>query len=452
MAVKTKAELQAEIDQKLADNVQGDISAQDVREVATDLTDSASFGAFELGPEQNTFVAADRAAAEAVRDTYEIANQDWLALYNSNRANNIGLAEDVKGPYFAFQRRNVDGDDWEDVTGVVRGGQGSRTDFLTAVPADTDGDDGDTALVRLSSIVVHAFEKVAGAWVRQWAFSGGDSVLLASGAAVPDRLPAADPTGRYIRKTGISAYAPVLIEDIDHANATRATPQSPLEVNSLAAFRGGLFGTTQNSRANALNAFALSYTFSVEVYVWFAIRPTDAPGLEITEVSQGGVDVPIVYQGEADYLDFSGVSYRLYRTVSTYTQAQIDADTYELTVIKDPAAPETFNRYAVVTASDTPTEADFLSTGAKSSQTIRVLIPNVGWGTGRGYLHFALPATQDAPTIAGQAGGINLIDDFTVRSTVAAITINGDSMRTISSKDEVFQMTDAFNLFPWIVR
>ena len=141
--------------------------------------------------------------------------------------------------------------------------------------------------------------------------------------------------------------------------------------------------------------------------MWFAIEAADAPGLQITSVSQGGADVPVVYQGEADYLDY-GQGWHTCCTVTTgtYTQAEIDAAPYELTVIKkDLRSPNTWNRYAVVTANDTPTAADFLSDNATSSETIRILIPNEGWGTGRGYLHFALPATQDAPTIAGQPGG-----------------------------------------------
>ena len=324
--------------------------------------------------------------------------------------------------------------------------------FTTTVPDVATGIDDDVALVRKSSLVVHAYQKSGGAWTRIWAFSGGDAVLLASGAAIPDRTPAADPAGRYIRKAGISAYAPVLSEDIDHANPQRATPQSPRVIDTLAEFRGGNSGTIQNSRANVLTPFALSYTYSVEVYVWFAIRPTDAPGLEITSVSQGGVDVPVVYQGEADYLDFSGVFYRLYRTVGTYTQAEIDAEPFELAVAKDAAYPATFNRYAVVTQNETPTAADFLSANARNSASIRVLIPDAGWTDGRGYLHFALPADQAAPTIAGQAGGINLIDDFAIRSTVNTIDINGDDMRTLSSDAMVFQMADQYSLFPWIIR
>ena len=445
MAVRTKAELQAEIDQRLADNVTEDVLPADVREISTDIVDSASFGAFSLGPEQNTFIAANRAAAESARDTYANANADWLAAYDTNRENKIGLAEDEAGPYYAFQRRNLAGDGWEDVTGVVRGA-GSATSYLTAVPSNGIGDDGDTALVRLSSIVVHAYQKAAGVWVRQWAFYGGEAVFLSSGAAVPNRRPATDPTSRYLRKSGVSGYAPVLAADIDHANPTG----SPLTIDSVADFRGGVFGTIQNSRENELTPFALSYTFSIPVYVWVAIEV--AEGLQITAVSQNGADVPVVYQGEADYLDYGQRSYMLYRTTGTYTQTEIDAAPYELTVIKNPASPNTWNRYAVVTANDTPTAADFLSDNATSSETIRILIPNEGWGTGRGYLHFALPATQDAPTIAGQPGGINLIADFAVRSTGNTIEINGDTMRTLSSEVEVFQMTDAFSLFPWIVR
>ena len=327
---------------------------------------------------------------------------------------------------------------------------------LTSIPSNAVGRNGDVALVRVSSLVVHAYEKKEGAWDRQWAFSGGDSVLLASGAAIPDRVPATEPDGSYVRKSGISGYAPVLREDIDHANALRATPQSPPEVNSLADFRGGLFFTTQNSRTNTLTPFALSYTFSVEVYVWFAIRPTDAPGLEIVSVSQGGVDVPVVDQGAADYLDFSGVSWQLHRTVGTYTQAEVDADPYVLTVRKDPAAPATWNRYAIVTQNAVPVASDFADASARTSETIQVLIPNTGWGDDRrGYLHFALPADQDAPTIAGQPGGINLIDDFVVRSTANTDhDINGDDdAHTCRANSMVFEMADQlFSLSPWIVR
>ena len=148
--------------------------------------------------------------------------------------------------------------------------------------------------------------------------------------------------------------------------------------------------------------------------------------------------------GEDDYL--------IYRTVNTYTQPQVDSADYELTIEKDSAFPNTWNRYAVVSANPVPTEADFLSDVATVSQSTRIFIPNSGWTDGQGHLHFALPASQAAPTIAGLTGGTNLIADFAVRSVDAGITINGDDMRTLSSESPAFQMTDTFDLFPWIVR
>ena len=120
--------------------------------------------------------------------------------------------------------------------------------------------------------------------------------------------------------------------------------------------------------------------------------------------------------------------------------------------MKEATAPSTWNRYAVVTANPVPTAADFLSDDASTSASISILIPNAGWASGRGYLHFALPADQDAPTVAGLPGGINLIDDFTIRSSANTVTLNGDTMRTLSSDAEVFQMTDLYGLFAWIVR
>ena len=76
-------------------------------------------------------------------------------------------------------------------------------------------------------------------------------------------------------------------------------------------------------------------------------------------------------------------------------------------------------------------------------------MPTAGYVNGRGYLHFAHPATQDAATVVGLPGGTNLIDDFDVRSTAQALTINGDSMRTLSSEQEVF---DAIRGDYWILR
>ena len=51
----------------------------------------ASAGATTLGPEENTFIGVDRAAAEAGRDQYEMANPDWLAVYDRDPSKHIQL-------------------------------------------------------------------------------------------------------------------------------------------------------------------------------------------------------------------------------------------------------------------------------------------------------------------------------------------------------------------------
>ena len=320
----------------------------------------------------------------------------------------------------------------------------NRAYWLVDVPLATLGIDGDVALVRVSSLVVRAYTKVAGVWVRDWNFSGGDSVLLASGAVIPDRHPAADPDGTgFIRFIGISGYAPVTDADVDHAD-----PSANM-VTRLDQMRGGNRGTSTLGRSSTLPSPS-SFGYTIEVYLWFGIEKSAALGLMIAGVSRGSVNIPIVAQGDVVR---SGTEILAYRTVGTYTQAEVDADAYVLDIRKDPAAPSTWNRYAVVTQNQEPTAPDFLNATARTSESIRVLIPNTGWGDDRrAYLHFALPIAQDAPTIAGQVGGINLIDDFVVRSTANKITINGDDMRTLSSDAPVFQMTDQFSLFPWLVR
>ena len=44
-----------------------------------------------LGPEENEFAGADRAAAEMARDAYAMANPVWLAQYDANPDNQIEL-------------------------------------------------------------------------------------------------------------------------------------------------------------------------------------------------------------------------------------------------------------------------------------------------------------------------------------------------------------------------
>ena len=69
---------------------------------------SASYG---LGPPTNTF------SSNAARDTYAAANAAWLAQYNENRFFWIRSGT-------VIQRRNADGDGWENVTAVVQGRRG----------------------------------------------------------------------------------------------------------------------------------------------------------------------------------------------------------------------------------------------------------------------------------------------------------------------------------------
>ena len=319
--------------------------------------------------------------------------------------------------------------------------------FLTAVPANAFGVDGQHALVRVSSIVVHAYKKVSGAWVRLWAFSGGEAVLLAAGLPIlPARQPASDPaTNRYSRWIAISGYAPFTIDDWSKASPPIAT---------VSDMRGGSTGTVNRARANTLSFASrpISFDYSaIEVYLAFYLENNgNAHGLLITSVSQGGVDIPIVAQG---YIDIGNPRYSEYylawHSVGTYTQAQVESGDYELVIEKDPLAPNTYNRYAVVTQNAIPTADDFMGDGARTSPTANIAIPLAGWENGRGYLHFGLPATQPAPTVAGIPGSINLMDDFNIRSTDNTVTINGDTIRTLSSDAKVLQVEDGHL---WTVR
>ena len=76
--------------------------------------------AYGLGPTPNTF------ANTTARDTQASADGDWLAEYNDNRFFWIRTGTNI-------QRRNADGDGWENVTAVVQGRQG---------PPGDDGEDG----------------------------------------------------------------------------------------------------------------------------------------------------------------------------------------------------------------------------------------------------------------------------------------------------------------------
>ena len=88
------------------------------------LAPGGGSGVLGLGPRQNTFgdgTTTDRATAEGLRDTYAGANANWLARYNANLSFWIRL---VWSGGSVEQRRNGAGDDWEDVTNVIRGNAG----------------------------------------------------------------------------------------------------------------------------------------------------------------------------------------------------------------------------------------------------------------------------------------------------------------------------------------
>ena len=86
-----------------------------------------------LGPAQNTFgdaSTASRAAAEALRNTYQGAHAPWLTEYNDDLSLWIRLVWDDGD---VIQRRNGAGTAWEDVTQVItgpRGGAGRQARFL----------------------------------------------------------------------------------------------------------------------------------------------------------------------------------------------------------------------------------------------------------------------------------------------------------------------------------
>ena len=70
-------------------------------------------GGFTLGPAQNVFTGANRAAAETARDDYETdpANSAWLPQYNADTNLNIRLEF---GTTVLFQVRNSAGNAWLD--------------------------------------------------------------------------------------------------------------------------------------------------------------------------------------------------------------------------------------------------------------------------------------------------------------------------------------------------
>ena len=242
-------------------------------------------------------------------------------------------------------------------------------------------------------------------------------------------------TGSYIKATG-----PGVI-------------QGDLVISQLSDWRGGNHGNTAIASTNTIpinnlgEDLASVIDYAGSAYLFFIIGEDT---LEITGVTYDGTAIPVAEQAQP--VTILGAEHRVWVSSQAYTPDQIDAHPFELTIARRSTTPSTYNRYAVVTENAVPTAADFMGPNARVSSHELILIPQSGWVDRRGYLHFALPEGQDAPTIAGQPGGINVIDDFRVRSRVQTVDINGDSMRTMSSISPVYQMTDRFSLFPWLIR
>lgn len=94
-------------------------------------------GGFTLGPAQNVFTGADRAAAESARDTYFTANPSNLAQYNADTSLNIILQYTDNGDGVAvYQVRNSAGTAWLD-NSSARGVAGR--DGMADIPSVPDG-------------------------------------------------------------------------------------------------------------------------------------------------------------------------------------------------------------------------------------------------------------------------------------------------------------------------
>lgn len=105
------------------------------------IASGAGGGGFTLGPVQNVFTGADRAAAETARDTYFTANPSNLTSYNNDTNLNIRLEYSASGNTVAlFQVRNEAGNAWLDNSSAIG----------VAGPAGQDGQDGTATIPGLN--------------------------------------------------------------------------------------------------------------------------------------------------------------------------------------------------------------------------------------------------------------------------------------------------------------
>lgn len=129
---------------------------------------------FMLGPEQNVFEGADRAAAATARDNYFTANPANLASYNADNSLNIRLEYADGGNAVAqFQVRNNADNAWLDNDSAigVRGDDGTAT--IPGVP------DGTIPMVVGGALVASSIAEAAGSvdFAKSAGFPGG-SVLV----------------------------------------------------------------------------------------------------------------------------------------------------------------------------------------------------------------------------------------------------------------------------------
>tara|TARA_Y100000310_G_C20704371_1_gene833761 strand:- start:1744 stop:3114 length:1371 start_codon:yes stop_codon:yes gene_type:complete len=99
-------------------------------------------GGFTLGPSQNVFTGADKAAAEQARDNYASSNPSWLQFYNDNVSLNIRLEYDNESlePVAEYQVRNGAGTEWltNSSTVGVKGNAGSSTNYQFTSESERD--------------------------------------------------------------------------------------------------------------------------------------------------------------------------------------------------------------------------------------------------------------------------------------------------------------------------
>ena len=127
---------------------------------------------FALGPAQNTFNAATKAAGVTARDTYSTNNSDWLAQYDANPNSLVRVTWPATPANEAFYGRADSA--WVELTAVVRGPRGLKGDTGTGVPDVTGSDNGSVLRV------------VSSAWAKVTSLPAS---IIGSGVLAAARIP-----------------------------------------------------------------------------------------------------------------------------------------------------------------------------------------------------------------------------------------------------------------------